>query len=96
MKKEFEMGDSVFCIKEMPPLKQGCTYKIKGFGDLTWNIASGKHRFGYGVGLDGDYGNPTFFTEEEMYEHFLSRMDYIRIKLRDDKINQLLDLDKYN
>jgi hypothetical protein len=96
MKKEFEIGDSIYCFNEILPMKYGCTYRINGYGDLTWNIASGKQGLGYAVGLDGDYKNLSYFTEEEMYKHFTLSYDLMKIKLRDKKINQLLDLDKYN
>ena len=94
MKGEFEMGDIIYCFTEVLP--NGRAYKINGYGDLTWNIASGKQGLGYAVGLDGDYKNLSYFTEEEMHKHFILGYDLMRIRLRDDKINQLLDLDTYN
>jgi len=98
MKEElkFEMGDSIYCFNEILPMKYGSTYHISGCGDLTWNNATDKKGFGYAVGLDGDYQNLTYFTEEEMYKHFILSYELIKNKLRDRKINQLLDLDKYN
>ncbi len=98
MKKEieFEIGDSIYCFNEILPIKYGCTYRISGCGDLTWNNATDKKGFGYAVGLDGDYQNLSYFTEEEMYKHFIVGYDLIKNKIRDRKINQLLDLDKYN
>ena len=92
----FEIGDSIYCYDEILPLKYGCSYRINGFGDLTWNNATDKEGFGYAVGLDGDYQNLTHFTEEEMFKHFILSYDLIKIKLRDQKINQLLETDKYN
>ena len=59
-------------------------------------MPSMKEGFGYAVGLDGDYQNLTYFTEEEMFKHFILSYDLIKIKLRDKKINQLLETDKYN
>ena len=96
MKKEleFEMGDTIYCFTEVLP--NGRAYKINGYGDLSWNIASGKQGFGYAVGLDGDYKNLSYCKVEEMHKHFVLSYDLMRIKLRDTKINQLLDLDKYN
>lgn len=96
MKKEleFEMGDIIYCFTEVLP--NGRAFKIVGYGDLTWNIASGKQGLGYAVGLDGDYKNLSYFKVEEMHKHFILDYDLMKIKLRDDKINQLLDLDKYN
>jgi hypothetical protein len=98
MKKEieFEIGDSIYCFNEISPMKYGCTYRISGCGDLTWNNATDKKGFGYAVGLDGYYLNLSYFTEEEMYKHFILSYDLIKNKIRDRKINQLLDLDKYN
>ncbi len=98
MKKEieFEIGDSIYCFNEILPIKYGCTYRISGSGDLTWNNATDKKGFGYAVGLDGDYQNLSYFTEEEMHKHFILSYDLIKNKLRDRKINQLLELDKYN
>jgi hypothetical protein len=98
MKEElkFEMGDSIYCFNGVLPIMYGCTYRINGFGDLTWNNATDKEGLGYAVGLEGDYKNLSYFTEEEMYKHFILSYDLIKIKLRDTKINQLLDLDKYN
>jgi len=93
-KLKFEMGDIIYCFTEVLP--NGRAYKINGYGDLTWNIASGKQGLGYAVGLDGDYKNLSYFTEEEMHKHFILGYDLMRIRLRDDKINQLLDLDTYN
>jgi len=98
-KLKFEMGDSIYCfngVSTISPIMYGCTYRINGYGDLTWNIASGKQGLGYAVGLDGDYKNLSYFTEEEMHKHFILGYDLMRIRLRDDKINQLLDLDTYN
>jgi hypothetical protein len=92
----FEIGDSIYCYDEILPIKCGCTYRISGFGDLTWNNATDKEGFGYAVGLDGDYQNLTYFTEEEMHKHFVLDHTYRKIKLRDRKINQLLETDKYN
>jgi hypothetical protein len=96
MKEElkFEMGDIIYCFTEVLP--NGRAYRINGYGDLTWNIASGKQGLGYAVGLDRDYKNLSYFTEEEMHKHFILGYDLMRIRLRDDKINQLLDLDTYN
>lgn len=88
------MGDSIYCFNEILPMKYRCTYKIIGCGDLTWNNATDKKGFGYAVGLDGDYQNLTYFTEEEMCKHFIHSSD--QIDMRDEKINQLLELDKYN
>ena len=98
MKKEieFEIGDSIYCFNEILPMKCGCTYRINGFGDLTWNNATDKKGFGYAVGLYGDYQNLTYFTEEEIHKHFILSYDLMKIKLRDKKINQLLELDRYN
>ncbi len=113
MKKEFEMGDSIFCVVDASPIKNGFSYKINGSGDLSMNNQTDKVGFGFAVGLEGDYRNLTYFTEEEMYDHFvhmISPTDSIesilgclytiesmgKAKLRDKKINQLLDLDKYN
>ena len=95
MKEElkFEMGDIIYCFTEVLP--NGRAFKIVGYGDLTWNIASGKQGLGYAVGLDGDYKNLSYFKVEEMHKHFILDYDLMKIKLRDDKINQLLDLDKY-
>ena len=99
-KIEFEIGDIIYCYDEILPMKYGHTYRINGFGDLTWNNATDKKGFGFAVGLDGDYQNLTYFTEEEMRKHFVLYYTYRyirqKIKLRDKKINQLLDLDKYN
>ena len=92
----FEIGDSIYCYDEILPMKYGCTYRVNGFGDLTWNNATDKEGFGYAVGLEGDYQNLTYFTEKEMYKHFILSYDLIKIKLRDQKINQLLETDKYN
>jgi hypothetical protein len=94
--REFEIGDSIYCYDEISPMKYGCTYHISGYGDLTWNNATDKIGFGFAVGLEGDYQNLSYFTEEEIYKHFVLNVDYMKIKLRDKKINQLLDLDKYN
>jgi hypothetical protein len=94
MKREFEMGDIIYCFTEVLP--NGPAYRINGYGDLTWNIASGKQGLGYAVGLDGDYKNLSYFKVEEMHKHFILDYDLMKIKLRDKKINQLLDLDKYN
>jgi hypothetical protein len=96
MKKEleFEMGDIIYCFTEVLP--NGRAFKIVGYGDLSWNNASDKKGFGYAVGLDGDYKNLSYFTEEEIHKHFILDYDLMKIKLRDKKINQLLDLDKYN
>jgi hypothetical protein len=93
-KLKFEMGDSIYCFTEVLP--NGRAFKIVGYGDLTWNIASGKQGLGYAVGLDGDYKNLSYFKVEEMHKHFILDYDLMKIKLRDKKINQLLDLDKYN
>ena len=91
------MGDIIYCVSNKAfPLTFGCSYKIIGCGDMSWNIASGKQGFGYAVGLEGDYKNLTYFTEQEMHKHFILSYDLMKIKLRDKKINQLLDLDKYN
>jgi len=92
----FEIGDIIYCYDEILPMKYGCTYRINGFGDLTWNNATDKEGFGYAVGIEGDYQNLTYFTEAGMYKHFILSYDLIKIKLRDKKINKLLDLDKYN
>lgn len=94
--RTFEIGDSIYCYDEILPIKYGCTYRINGFGDLTWNNATDKEGFGYAVGLEGDYQNLTYFTEEEMYKHFVLDHTFRKIKLRDQKINQLLETDKYN
>jgi hypothetical protein len=93
-KIEFEMGDIIYCFTEVLP--NGRAFKIVGYGDLTWNIASGKQGLGYAVGLDVDYKNLSYFKVEEMHKHFILDYDLMKIKLRDDKINQLLDLDTYN
>jgi hypothetical protein len=92
----FEIGDIIYCYDEILPMKYGCAYRINGFGDLTWNNATDKEGFGYAVGLEGDYQNLTYFTEEEIHKHFV--LDYVqrKIKFRDQKINQLLETDKYN
>ena len=91
------MGDIIYCVSNKAfPLTFGCSYRINGFGDLTWNNATDKEGFGYAVGLEGDYKNLTYFTEQELYQHFIISHDDLKIKLRDTKINQLLDLDKYN
>ena len=95
-KIDFEIGDSIYCFNEILPMKYGCTYKISGCGDLTWNNATDKEGFGYAVGLDGDYQNLSYFTEEEMFKHFILSYDLIKIKMRDEKINKLLETDKYN
>ena len=95
-KIDFEIGDSVYCFNEILPIKYGCTYKISGCGDLTRNNATDKEGFGYAVGLEGDYQNLTYFTEEEMFEHFILSYDLIKIKMRDQKIDKLLQTDKYN
>jgi hypothetical protein len=95
-KVEFEMGDSVYCFDEISPAKYGRSYRINGCGDLTWNNATDKEGYGYAVGLEGDYRNLMYFTEEEMQEHFIHNYEMIKIKSRDNKINKLLDLDKYN
>jgi hypothetical protein len=95
-KIDFEIGDSIYCYNEIPPMKYGYHYKINGFGDLTWNNATDKEGFGYAVGLDGDYQNLTYFTEEEMYKHFILDYHLLKIKQRDQKINKLLETDKYN
>ncbi len=87
----YEIGDSIYCYKEILPLKCGQTYRINGIGDLTWNNATDKEGFGYAVGLEGDYQNLTYFTEEEMSKHFLLSYDLIKIKIREEKINKLLD-----
>jgi len=42
----FEIGDNIYCYDEILPLKYGCTYRINGFGDLTWNNATDKEGFG--------------------------------------------------
>jgi len=94
--REFEIGDSIYCYDGIYPMKYGCTYHICGYGDLTCNNATDKRGFGFVVGLEGDYQNLSYFTEEEIYKHFVLNVDYMKIKLRDKKINQLLDLDKYN
>jgi hypothetical protein len=92
----FEIGDSIYCFNEILPMKYGCTYRVNGFGDLTWNNATDKEGFGYAVGLEGDYRNLTYFTEEEIFKYFILSYDLIKIKLRDKKINKLLETDKYN
>lgn len=91
----FEIGDCLICIKDIHPLKFGCSYRINGSGDLTWNNATDKEGFGYAVGLEGDYQNLYYFTEKEMFQYFALEHEMIKIKLRDVKITQLLDLDKY-
>lgn len=95
-KIDFEIGDSIYCFNEILPIKYGCTYKISGCGDLTWNNSTDKEGYGFAVGLDGDYQNLSYFTEEEMFKHFILSYDLIKIKMRDQKINQLLETDKYN
>ncbi len=95
-KINFEIGDSIYCYNEILPMKYGSTYKISGFGDLTWNNATDKEGFGYALGLEGDCQNLSYFTEEEMFKHFILSYDLIKMRLRDQKINQLLETDKYN
>ena len=96
MKIKFEIGDIIYCYDEILPMKYGCTYRINGFGDLTWNNATDKEGFGYAVGLEGDYQKLTYFTEEEIHKHFVLDYDQRKIKIRDQKISQLLETDKYN
>jgi len=48
------------------------------------------------VGFEGDYQNLHFFTEKEICEYFAIDYMMIKIKFRDQKINQLLETDKYN
>ena len=86
----FEIGDSLFCIRDIPPLKFGCSYRINGCGDLTWNNATDKEGFGYAIGLEGDYQKLHYFTEKEICEYFALDYEMIKIKMRDQKINQLL------
>ena len=92
----FEIGDNLICIKDIPPLKFSYSYRINGCGDLTWNNATDKKGFGFAVGLEGDYQNLYYFTESEMCEYFALDYEMVKIKMRDEKINKLLENDKYN
>jgi hypothetical protein len=89
----FEMGDTVYCIKAIGKFILGRSYYIAGSGDLSFNIESGKKGYGFSLCLHGDYKPLGFFTMEEMPEYFC---DTFLPYIRDKKINQLLDLDKYN
>jgi hypothetical protein len=92
MKKEFEMYDVVYCIKSIGKFIAGRSYYISGSGDLSWNCASNKTGYGFSVGVSGEHPLG-YFTEKEMSEYFV---DNFTTYIRDKKINQLLDLDKYN
>lgn len=62
----FESGDNIVCIKEYKTLQPECHYKIKGCGDLEFNLdpeVDGKT--GYG-----------FCVEDEMYGSFSGRKDW--------------------
>jgi hypothetical protein len=96
MSKEemFEMGDDVLCIKSYGNCIEGRIYHITGSGDLRWNMATDKKGYGFGVCPQGILDKKMeYFTYNEMFDYFTNP----RItELRDDKINKLLDIDKYN
>jgi len=99
----FEMGDFVVCVKQYETLKVKNHYKIKGCGDLDWNMATDKK--GYGFCIEDDkiaYDNPNwwnlpheekvkwyYFSEQEMNEYFITEEeDYVAYS-RDIKLKEL-------
>ena len=87
MMGEFEMGDTVYCIKSIGKFIAGRAYYIGGSGDLSYNIESNKKGYGFSLSTHGDHHTLGFFTEKEMSEYFSdSFLPYIR----DEKINSLL------
>ena len=103
MVDRFEMGDQVVCIKQFDTLKLNSHYKIKGCGDLSWNMATDKK--GYGFCVEDDkiaYDKPNwwhlpheekvkwyYFTLEEMDEYFITQTEDYKSSLRDNKLKEL-------
>jgi hypothetical protein len=94
---EFEMGDSIICVKQFGRLEFGSIYKIEGCGDLEWNNATDKIGYGFNIPfLDYDFPNRKsiridyFFTEKEMSKYFI-KDDYYKRYMRDEKINSILN-----
>jgi hypothetical protein len=92
-KIDFEMGDDVLCIKSIGKFKEGRTYHITGCGDLTWNSATDKKGYGFSLFPQGDVWTLEYFTYDEMFQYFTNPWV---LEVRDDKINQLLETDRYN
>lgn len=97
---DFELGDTVLCIKDYETIKSGNHYRISGSGDLTMNFSSNKNGYGFSV-VDEAYGwlmgngpfsgeKTYYFTEDEMNDYFISRDLEWKYKQRDQKINKIL------
>lgn len=84
---DFELGDTILCIKDYETIKSGNHYRINGSGDLTMNFSTDKN--GYGFSIVG--GEKTYyFTESEMVDYFISYDLERKYKQRDQKINKIL------
>lgn len=103
---KFEMGDCVVCIKQHETLRPKSHYTIKGCGDLEWNMATDKKGYGFCIEDENatDMSNPNwwkvplkdrlkwyYFTEEEMYELFITQAEDYLTETRDIKLNSILD-----
>ena len=98
--RNFELGDTVVCIKDYEKLRVGRHYKIKGCGDLKWNAATDLDGYGFCVEYDeiSNWKLPYkdrvvhyYFTEDSMSEYFIDEESDYKRYLRDTKIKTILD-----
>ena len=86
----YEIGDIIYCLKNIETFIQGQSCKIRGQGDLTM-CKSGKT--GYGYFVQGYSAKQYFLTIEEINNHFvLYDIQEIKSRERDFKINKIIDV----
>ena len=100
---EFEMGDRVVSLKKIDDFEPFSYFKIKGQGDLSWNMASNKKGFGFNVVIEKSVRKNSgwtmetqnyYFTDNEMQELFILAHEYEGNKIqieRDLKIKQIIN-----
>lgn len=96
MSNKFDLGMDVVCTKVFEKLKVGYTYHINGCGELYNSGCKNKSGLGFSIEYVEWNWNTLktktiyFFTESEMDEYFITKEEDYKIRIREQKINDLL------